>query len=92
MVWKKAYHYFMLNNEEFLTHFHKRSNAESTVMMVKSKFGDSVRSKDWTAQINEVLCKIICHNICCVIMEMFTLGIEPKFVREVSQVSDKSGF
>ncbi len=28
-TWKKMYHYFMLNNEDFLQHYHKRSNIES---------------------------------------------------------------
>ncbi len=79
VLWKKMYHFFMLNNEEFLEHYHLRSNAETTVFMIKSKFGDSVRSKTWTAQINEVLCKIICHNIVCVIHEMSELGIKPDF-------------
>ncbi len=78
-VWKKLYHFFALHNEEFLQSYHKRSNAESTVMMIKSKFGDAVRSKNWTAQVNEVLCKVICHNICCVIMESFCLRIKPDF-------------
>ena len=82
MVWTKMYHYFMLNNEEFLQHYHKRSNAESSVQMIKSKFGDSVRSKTWTAQINEVLCKVICHNIVCVIHEMHSLGINPDFANQ----------
>ena len=79
MIWKKMFYYFQLNNEEFLQHYHKRSNAETSAMMVKSKFGGSVRSKTWTAQINEVLCKIICHNICVVIQEMHELGINPNF-------------
>jgi transposase len=78
-TWKKMYHYFMLNNEEFLQHYHKRSNVETTVHMVKSKFGDKVRSKSWNAQVNEVLCKIICHNICVVIQEMHEVGIDPSF-------------
>ncbi len=91
-IWTKMYHYFMLNNEEFLQHYHKRSNIESTNQMIKSKFGDSVRSKTWTAQVNEVLCKIICHNLCCVIMEMHTLGIKPDFDRKVIEVTDKSVF
>src|SRR3989338_3667847 len=82
MVWTKMYHYFMLNNEEFLQHYHKRSNAESSVQIIKSKFGDSVRSKTWTAQINEVLCKVICHNIVCVIHEMHSLGINPDFANQ----------
>ncbi len=83
MIWKKMYHFFMLNNEEYLQHYHARSNAESTVHMIKSKFGDRVRSKLWTAQINEVLCKIIAHNICCVIMEMNESGLESNFARIV---------
>jgi len=78
-IWKKMFYYFQLNNEEFLEHYHKRSNAESSVMMIKSKFGDSVRSKKWTSQVNEVLCKVICHNICVVIQEMHELGIEANF-------------
>ena len=78
-VWKKMYYYFMMNNEEFFEHYHKRSNVETTMHMIKSKFGDSVKSKSWTAQVNEVLCKVICHNICVVIHEMFELGIKPDF-------------
>jgi len=47
--------------------------------MIKSKFGDYVRSKEWTAQVNEVLLKVLCHNICVVIQEMYELGISPQF-------------
>ncbi len=49
--------------------------------MIKTKFGDYVKSKDKTAQLNEVLLKILCHNICVVIQEMFELGIEPQFCK-----------
>lgn len=79
MLWKKLYHYFQLHNDDFMEHYHKRSNAESTVQMVKSKFGDSVRSKKWASQVNEVLCKVIAHNICVVIQEMHEQGITPQF-------------
>ena len=51
-------------------------NVESTVMMVKTKFGDSVRSKTEVAAKNEVLSKMLCHNICCLISAMYELGIE----------------
>jgi hypothetical protein len=27
----------------------------------------------------EALCKIPCHNICCLIQSMFELGLKPKF-------------
>jgi len=29
--------------------------------------------------VNEVLCKIICHNICVLIQESHELGIEVRF-------------
>ena len=61
------YHFYQYQRDEFLTHYHKRSNAESTFSMMKAKFGDSVRSKTDTAMVNETLCKVLCHNICCLI-------------------------
>ena len=73
------YHYFMMNREEFMGHYHKRSNVETTFMMVKTEFGDKLKSKKWIAQKNELLCKLIAHNIVVVIHEMYELGIEPDF-------------
>jgi transposase len=78
-LWEKMFHYYSFRRNEFLTHYHKRSNVESTFSMIKAKFRDHVRSKTDVAMINEVLCKILCHNICCVIQSMYELGIEPTF-------------
>lgn len=78
-LWEKMYHYFMLNREEYLTHYHKRSNVESTFSAVKRKFGDSVRSKADAAMVNEVLCKFLCHNVVTLIHEQEELGITPEF-------------
>jgi len=47
--------------------------------MIKAKFGDHVRSKTDVAMMNECLCKIICHNICCLIQESYELGISADF-------------
>lgn len=77
--WKKMYHYFQFNQEEFLNHYHKRSNVETTFSMVKRKFGSNIKSKTRVAQINEVLLKVLCHNICVVIQEMNEIGVRPKF-------------
>jgi hypothetical protein len=46
-------------------------------MMTKAKLGDSVRNKTNTAQINEVICKIHCHNVCCVIQSIYELSLKP---------------
>ena len=82
-LWTRMYHYFAYNQDRFFKHYHKRSNVETTFMMIKAKFGDSIRSKSERAQINECLCKILCHNICCLIHAFYELGIKPKFWNEI---------
>ena len=79
-LWAKMFGYYQYQREEFLQHYHRRSNVESTFNMVKAKFGDAVRSKTDTAMKNEVLCKLLCHNICCVIQSMYEFRIEPLFL------------
>ena len=37
-----------------------------------------------TAQINEALCKVLCHNLCVVIQSVHELGIETNFEAETS--------
>lgn len=83
-LWKQMFHYFSFNQERFLQSYHKRSNVESTFHMIKAKFGDALRSKTERAQINEALCKVLCHNICCLIQSMYELGLKPKFYAQVA--------
>ena len=78
-LWKQMYHYFSYNQERFMQSYHKRSNVESTFSMIKAKFGDRLRSKTRTAQINEALCKVLCHNIVVLISAMHELNLKPKF-------------
>lgn len=81
-IWGKMYHYFLYKHDEFLEHYHKRSNVETVFHAIKTKFRDSLRSKDKTAQINELLLKILCYNITVIIQEISTLGIKGEFVVE----------
>jgi transposase len=81
-LFEKAFHYFTFNRDEFLTHYHQRSNVESTFSAVKRKFGDSVMSTSDTGMVNEVLCKLLCHNLTCLIQEQETLGIVPVFWKD----------
>jgi transposase len=81
-VWTRMLEFYTDHREEFLTHYHKRSNVETTFHMIKSKFGQRLRSKTLTAQINEALCKVLCHNLCVVIQSQYELGIETDFSHE----------
>lgn len=76
-LWDRMFHYFNLHREEFLKHYHARSNVESVFSAVKRKFGDSVRSRTEPATVNEVLCKLVCHNLSCVIHAWHEMGIDP---------------
>ena len=86
-LWSRMWHYYNLNRDEFLAHYHKRSNVETTVWMIKAKFGASVKSKSDTAQVNEVLCKILAHNVCVLIQSFYELGIETEFTTPASRDS-----
>lgn len=83
-LWTRMFHFYSYNQERFMQSYHKRSNVESTFSMIKAKFGDALRSKTKTAQTNEALLKVLCHNICCLIQSMFELGLKPKFWAEAA--------
>jgi hypothetical protein len=78
-LFAKAFHYFQFNRDEFLTHYHKRSNVESTFAGVKRLMGDSVRSKTDAAMRNEVYCKLIAWNLTCLVHAIYELGVVPVF-------------
>ncbi len=87
-LFQKMFHFFKFKQDEYMNHYHKRSNVESTFSMMKRKFGDAVRSKSDTAMVNEVLCKVLAHNLCVLNQEECELGIEAMFgPSEVKQLS-----
>jgi hypothetical protein len=81
-LFAKMFHYFLYKQQEYMDHYHKRSNVESTFSMIKRKFGDFLRSRTDTALVNECLCKILCHNLCVLNQEQHELGIETMFWKE----------
>jgi len=81
-AWMDMYYFFMSRRDEFLEHYHKRSNVEATFSAIKRKFGDNLRSRSGTAMINETLCKILCHNLVVLNKAMYVLGLEPEFYQQ----------
>jgi transposase len=78
-TWERLYLYYQFRRDEFLKRYHQRSNIESTWSMVKAKFRDHVRAKTDSAMKNEVLLKVLCHNIVVVHQSVIELGIVPEF-------------
>ena len=77
-VWKNVYNFFILHNDEFMDHYHQRSNIESTFSMIKRKFGGTLRSKSFSGMKNEILARAVVHNICCLISGIFEFGVSPE--------------
>ena len=71
-AWRKLWHLFNYRRDDFLAHYHQRSNVEATFSALKRKFGGAVRSKLPVAQRNEVLAKALCFNLATLVHEMRT--------------------
>lgn len=78
-LWRRMWAYYQFQRDEFLEHYHKRSNVESTNSMIKGKFGGKLRSKGPTGQKNGALPKVLCHNLCVLVQSIYELGIEATF-------------
>lgn len=81
-VWQRCFLFFKNQPQEYLKHYHRRSNVETTFSMIKQKFGKDVVSRSFQSQTNEVLLKILCHNICCLIREYYENRIESYYSTE----------
>lgn len=82
-LWNKLFHFYAMNKDKFLEHYHRRSNVETAFHMLKSLFGGTLRSKMRVAQINECLARILCHNLVCLVRSIFKFGLKPEFWREI---------
>lgn len=81
-AWAKAYRMFYDNREEWNLWYHRRSIVETGFSTVKRLYGETIRSKNLDAQVNELLLKFICHNIKVLVHEMFELGVYPFFAND----------
>lgn len=84
-IWLQMYDYFKRNQADFMKHYHKRSNVETTFMMVKQRLGEFLKSKTIVAQRNELMMKFICHNICCLVAEIFESNAHINFRESVKK-------
>lgn len=79
-IWARMYWMFHHREGEWKAIYHRRSKVETAFSSIKRLFGGSIRSKNHVAQVNEVLCKVVCHNLVVLIHEMHELGVYPEFV------------
>lgn len=88
MTWSRLFRYFTQHYYEFAQEYHKRSNIESCFSAIKRKFGDFCRTRTEQSQDNEILCKILCHNVVVLVHEIFNRKLDVNF-KEVSRIVNK---
>lgn len=77
---------FKSNSKAQTSYGPKSTLWETTFHMIKAKFGQRLRSKTLTAQINEALCKVLCHNLCVVIQSVHGVRDRNKLFKRGSGV------
>jgi len=82
-VWRNMYYFSKKHPQAFGEKYHRRSNVESTFGMIKQKFGSDLMTKNYTANVNEILCKVLCHNLYCLISAYYELEVEASFCTQV---------
>jgi transposase len=78
---KQAFRFFKEHQEEYLNHYHKRSNIESCFSSIKRRFGNNIRCKKEISQDNEILSKVLAYNICILVQELFLNKIDLNFMK-----------
>jgi transposase len=79
LIWSKMYKQFINNREQYMNRYHERSNIETANHMIKTRFGDSLKTKNFEGNVVEIKAKIICHNLCCLIAQIYENDIHIDF-------------
>ena len=80
--WARAYRLQFDYPDLWYPMYHRRSVVETGFSSIKRLFGETLRSKNLDAQVNELLCKILSYNIVVLIHEMFALDLYPFFATD----------
>jgi transposase len=81
-AWRDIFQDYKNHRSDWEEHYRKRKIVESVFSAVKRMFGERLRSKGDVAARNELLLKLLCYNLCCLLRCMDELGIDVEFARE----------
>ncbi len=84
-MYHKMFLFFQYRREEFDQHYGQRAQVESTFAGLKQKLSETLASKKFTSQVNEILCMGIAHNLMVLVRQMYESNILPDFLRPPAQ-------
>ncbi len=80
-MYHKMFLFFQYHREEYDIHYGQRAQVESAFGAFKQKLGETLASRNFTAQTNEIICRAIAFNVMVLVRQMFEVGILPDFLR-----------
>lgn len=78
-IWNMMFDFFVSRHQEFRRKYSVRANIETCFHMLKQRYGDHLATKNFTANVNEIKVKVLCHNLCCLLTEMSESEIKIDF-------------
>lgn len=76
-AWNRMINLWKLKPDIFHKNYHLRSRSENVFSMMKITLLDGISSKTSVSQNNELLIRVICHNLSVIIEAIFKFGIDP---------------
>jgi transposase len=86
-IWREMYEFFKSSPQEYYDVYHRRSNIETCFHMLKQRFGHRLLTKNFIANQNEILAKMLCHNICVLIQEAYERGVQINFTAARDEIA-----
>jgi hypothetical protein len=80
-MYHKMFLFFQYHREKFDQHYGQRAQVETCFGAIKQKFGETLESRNFTAQVNELVAKLVAYNISVLIRQMFERDLLPDFLR-----------
>lgn len=78
-AWARMLRRFLTDYDRWAEDYHVRSNVESAISKMKRLFGDELRFRNVVAQSNELLCRVIAHNLVVLIYQMYERNLVTEF-------------
>lgn len=85
-MYHKMFLFFQYHREEFDQHYGQRAQVESTFGAFKQKLTETLASRTFTSQVNEILCMGIAHNLMVLVRQMYEANLLPDFLRPPASV------
>ena len=80
-MYHKMFLFFQYHREDFDQHYGQRAQVESAFAGFKQKLSETLTSKKFTSQVNEILCMGIAHNLMVLVRQMYESNILPDVLR-----------